>query len=447
MPTAGPEDIGNEAVAPRLSSLNSSNSDMYRTAPDRRIGPVNPDPNATGDITAGTNFNPDRQTRNMPHPGIDAPVNTGTEWVQPSDLYDANDASRHTQEPDDYRYVSNNDTSSDILHGPDYFEPTPPEDYRRDQDWINRGDNYKPVGQDDPLNNLPETVYEPPPGDPTVEVKWDAGNRGAPYWNQPPTPRYNPGGTDIANFGSNISLGQFLNTPLSTMLFSTGRWQPPVDAGQVIVGSNNPGRSPSLITNPNDDWTGGDPNAVDLTADNSPEANRNVQDAQARGDAETARLRASGELYPDATTAKVDTASVRPPSGGGGDTRNVAMSPNAYAQATFGGLTPTGFRDTTGSATFDRGAADRLMAWFQSSGGNPNTNSAMEGKDIYRSGLGQVDSEGKITTVAATNSAGAPDSRWVFPSQAEATRLGLSNDPEKRNAWLKAHNGWFYGGG
>lgn len=187
-------------------------------------------------------------------------------------------------------------------------------------------------------------------GEPTVDVNWDAGNRSAPYWEQPVTPRYNPGGRDIANFGGNMTLGQFLNTPLSTMLYATNRWQPPVGGGDIRYAGTTA-------------HTPAEAGAQELAPPTS--------DAEARGAAETARLKATGELNPDGTTGTTN-ATAPPPSGGGGDTRNTALSPAAYAQATFGGVTPTGYRDPAGSAATDPHAAGALMAWFQSMGGNTN---------------------------------------------------------------------------
>lgn len=48
------------------------------------------------------------------------------------------------------------------------------------------------------------------------------------------------------------------------------------------------------------------------------------------------------------------------------------MTPREYGQATFGGLTPIGYRDTAGSATFDPRAANLAVMASQAFGGNPN---------------------------------------------------------------------------
>jgi hypothetical protein len=78
--------------------------------------------------------------------------------------------------------------------------------------------------------------------------------------------------------------------------------------------------------------------------------------------------------------------------------------------------------------------------------GGPNTVTVGDaGRDLFRSGFGRFDPEtGGISVVSATNRLGGRDPRWVFPSQAESARLGLSFDANKNNAWLIAHNPWFY---
>jgi hypothetical protein len=100
-----------------------------------------------------------------------------------------------------------------------------------------------------------------------------------------------------------------------------------------------------------------------------------------------------------------------------------------------------------GGAQFSSQAANALQMWFQSMGGTPNTPTVSDaGRDIFRSGHGRLDPEGGgIIPVAYTNTFSRRDPRWVFPSQEESARLGLSFDVNKRNAWLIEHNQWFYG--
>lgn len=300
----------------------------------------------------------------------------------------------------------------------------PNEDWRGSDEPGRTADTGLPT---DPGMNDEPSLYEDPTvvkgAGPTVDVS-PPGNDRAPYWNQPATPSYIPGGRDIANFGGSLTLGQLLNTPLSTMLYGTGRWQPPVQGGEINYAGVT-ARTPA------------EAGAADIAPPSS--------DAEAVGAAETAQLKAAGELNPDGTTGTINPS--LPFGGRGGGDQNL-LSPGAYDRATFGGVTPTGFRDTAGSAVFDTGAQNRLMAWFQSSGGSPNAPTVSDaGRDIFRSGYGRIDPEsGGISTVAATNS-GPRDPRWVFPSQEEATKLGLSFDAGKRNEWLRAHNAWYYGGG
>jgi len=111
---------------------------------------------------------------------------------------------------------------------------------------------------------------------PQVDVNWK-GTGGAPYWDQPPTPRYNPGGNDVGQFGGNMSLGQFLSTPMAMLRFGGDHYQTPVGSGTVTyadTSSTTPGES--------------DPPSF--------------SDAEAAGAQETAALKASGQLNPDGTT-------------------------------------------------------------------------------------------------------------------------------------------------
>lgn len=72
-------------------------------------------------------------------------------------------------------------------------------------------------------------------------------------------------------------------------------------------------------------------------------------------------------IYRDANGKLFVNPGTGVPVGSGGP-----MTPGQYTQATFGGLTPTGYRDTAGSATFDRRAANAQLMSSQAFGGNPN---------------------------------------------------------------------------
>lgn len=75
-----------------------------------------------------------------------------------------------------------------------------------------------------------------------------------------PSPSTDPG--YMANFGGNMTLGQFLNTPLAFLRFGEGRGGA-VGGGNVDLSAqgreqylSGGGRSPSIISDPNQDWTG-----------------------------------------------------------------------------------------------------------------------------------------------------------------------------------------------
>jgi hypothetical protein len=119
------------------------------------------------------------------------------------------------------------------------------------------------------------------------------------------------------------------------------------------------------------------------------------------------------------------------------------LTPGQYAQQTFGGLTPTGYRDPSGSAPFDSHAANQLQMWYQSMGGVPNL-AQPDVPSTFQSGVWQLDPESGAFTQVGDRS--ARDPRWAFPSQGESAQLGLSfaNNANKYNDWLRAHNSWFY---
>jgi hypothetical protein len=93
------------------------------------------------------------------------------------------------------------------------------------------------------------------------------------------------------------------------------------------------------------------------------------------------------------------------------------------------------------------------MMAFQAFGGNPNDTGTTTdaGHTIFYPNAGTHmghAEDGWVTPSARTFSGGRRDPRWVFPSQAESARLGLSysNNADKYNAWLISHNQWYYGG-
>jgi RHS repeat-associated protein len=73
-----------------------------------------------------------------------------------------------------------------------------------------------------------------------------------------------------------------------------------------------------------------------------------------------------------------------------------------------------------------------------------------EGHTIYYPNAGTPmghAEDGVVTPTGGTFQGGRRDPRWVFPSQAESARLGLSfvQNADKYNQWLIAHNQWYYG--
>ena len=85
--------------------------------------------------------------------------------------------------------------------------------------------------------------------------------------------------------------------------------------------------------------------------------------------------------------------------GGAGNNAGL-LNPGQYAQQTFGGLTPTGYRDPSGSAASDSHAANELQMWYQSIGGNPNDmRTSDEGATRFYNGVMQLDPGGGITQV------------------------------------------------
>lgn len=296
---------------------------------------------------------------------------------------------------------------------------------------------------------LPGSVYDErplSPGEPRVELARRDGNAGMDdepvLFDDPGAQRPSltidtsggqspggmaPAGYDISRFGSNMTIGQFLNTPLAFMRFGENRGTSPSPVGRGTIDLTqsgrdaymaNPsggGRSPNLIGDPNQDWTG-----------ISPEEQKYYTD---RGEAPPV----TGVSPEESQSGSAPPASA--PSGG------------SHWDFTKGQYVAN--NNDTG-AQFNSQAANALMMWFQSMGGNTNAPTTGDaGRDIYRSGYGRLNEFGDIETVEATNRPGSVfrDPRYVEPSQEESKRLGLTFDAKKKNAWIVAHNPWLYGKG
>jgi hypothetical protein len=275
-----------------------------------------------------------------------------------------------------------------------------------------------------PPDLVPITTPDPPPPDTTVDISGSGGGLPSPYWNQP-SGGYAQPGRDIAGFGSNMSLGQFLSTPLALMRFGTDRFQPGntpniQSADQIQVGTTSPtGPTGSQM------WTGTE--WVDAQPSNS-----NVVPS------------------PDRT----DPAFVDPGTNAGPNSPGAAGSGRGPSPVTGSSPMETRFAPNSGTGNY---VADQTAKAFL--GWNPAdsvTNNPGQGdmKDIFYPVVGNpimhfdpesgfaVPSDQKYTR-------GQRDPRWVFPSQSESNRLGLSfsNNADKYNNWLIAHNQWYYGKG
>lgn len=134
-------------------------------------------------------------------------------------------------------------------------------------------------------------------------------------------------------------------------------------------------------------YTPGDtPGTSDIDAPTTPEGEANFTAAERRGAEETARLQESGQLPPSSNTS---SSAYNP------------MTPREYAHATFGGLTPTGYRDIKGSTTWDSHAANlALMGWAAMSG-NPNDTGTTsdEGQSRFYNGVWALDESGQPVRV------------------------------------------------
>jgi hypothetical protein len=245
--------------------------------------------------------------------------------------------------------------------------------------------------------NEPSVFPGGQPGGPTVQLFQGApGDRGAPYWNVPGTGGYAPPGHDIAGFGGALGFGPF--SPWSDLGYGTR-------PGMVTVG-NGPGYQSGVV-----------------------ETNPNISDQQLID-----QQRAALGLPPD-------------PRSGGSSSSPVSGIPSPVSPGMRWDFTQGRYvasNNATG-AQFNSQAANALMMWYQSMGGNPNNPPVGDaGRDLFRSGSGRIDPDtGAIVPVTLTN-AGSRDSRWVFPSQSESAALGLSFSGQKFNDWLIAHNPWFY---
>jgi hypothetical protein len=255
------------------------------------------------------------------------------------------------------------------------------------------------------------SLFGGPRGEPTVQVNW-VGQGSVPYWNQPPT-QVGPGNVQI---GANLA-GSYNS--------SLGTWD-------VIDAAGNLTRTP--VPAPSSFGSGLASAGLSVVGFDSSTGTTFYRDS-------SGNTYASGPSSPRETQPGGATSSGGPATG--------AVSP----YSNFGGVV-SGQRSTVGNAAFDSHAAGLMQMAFQSFGGNPNSvPHDRERNPVYEANPyvhGQV-IDGVVVSVPGGFGQGPRDPRWVFPSQAESARLGLSYSDrahvEANNAWLAAHNQWYYGPG
>jgi RHS repeat-associated protein len=155
---------------------------------------------------------------------------------------------------------------------------------------------------------------------------------------------------------------------------------------------------------------------------------------------------------------------ISPPNapGGGGDSSSRGSSSGSGGGNGSGGY---GFVQVTSASSY--WSYSNYEARHEASMANSNFSSTMapfwdpgnvndtgttgdEGHTIYYPNAGTPmghAEDGVVTPTGGTFQGGRRDPRWVFPSQAESARLGLSfvQNADKYNQWLIAHNQWYYG--
>lgn len=281
--------------------------------------------------------------------------------------------------------------------------------------------------------------------------------------------------TGLMNFGGQMTIGQFLNTPLALLRSSgsvqfqpgAGRTSTPTTfdlgpdgmaTGNLAVGSRG---ANGAIWNGTDwtkpsDYAGNNAVPSPDRADISPEPNDIQPPGQGNGP----------------TTADTRQGSGGTTGGGGG---GGPMYPAGTQQVGQGASSGQGYYRSSPTAPwvpigqapqeirFDRNSgtgnwqAGEFTRSYLAGGGDPGTpnytgDTQDTGHTIYYlnagtpRGYADPESMGIVQRSDRLFGGGQADPRWVFPTQAESARLGLSSagNADKFNAWLKAHNPWFY---
>jgi hypothetical protein len=249
---------------------------------------------------------------------------------------------------------------------------------------------------DDPANQQPSLTINPSGGQP-----------------RQPAPIYRRPGQDIANFGGNMTLGQFLNTPLAMLRFGGDHYPAAVGSGTVRYAGT-------------EYQTPGEQRAT-------PEAEANFAAAEARGAEETARLRASGQLNPEGTTGLI----------GSGGTSQIGSHWD-YGQGRYVE------NDNATGAQFDSHAANAMTMWAAGFAGSPNDpgTTSDEGLSRFYSGRGSIDAEGVISATSDTGRTATPESmasRNLYQQALAAVPMGprgfTADYVARLSDWIAQHQG------
>lgn len=236
----------------------------------------------------------------------------------------------------------------------------------------------------------------------------------------------------LAGFGGNMTIGQFLNTPLAFMGFGENRGAMPsgrVGGGDIAIGSG---------ANTRTYHTPGDPGTVDLNAPVSAEAEANFQAAQEQGARETAEAQARGELPPSTDPAS-RFGNLNSPTG-----QAVYRDAQGNWRPVSGAPSDIRWDPSSGTGNFQASETTKAYLSGGQQPGNPNNTAsfATEGRFL-------MDDEGAPTMQGAmygSNRSGEFRGKQGGPASYgdAASQLAYSNwlrqQPEYK-AWMKTRGG------
>lgn len=255
-----------------------------------------------------------------------------------------------------------------------------------------------PHGDMTPPGN-PAPPYVDPAVLPEPDNEWTRSDNDRRFLPEPsPSPeaqgeRTTVSGLNLNTFGvppgNELSLGAFLNTPLTNMRF--GDNYPPVDRGRIIVGGveqdtggttdipqygpemtdrqladMDAARHRNMQSTPPDWRSNAQSNTSPIAGDTTPPPGMEIVGTDKKNGQFVYKDKKTGRLF------------VNPGTGTPIDPTGGLLTNRQYERATFGGLTPIGFRDPRGSAVGNLPENSRnfnamLMA-AQAFGGTPNLN-------------------------------------------------------------------------